>query len=58
MENIPGTNTEVLTIYLYELNNFIRTHNLTKSEKMLYSALQSSLEYYKYISDPNSPFFA
>lgn len=58
MENIPGTNTEVLTIYLYELNNFIRTHNLTKAEKMLYSALQSSLEYYKYISDPNSPFFA
>lgn len=57
MEDIPGTNNEVLTIYLYELNKFIRTHNLSKSEKMLYSALQSSLEYYKYISDTNSPFF-
>lgn len=58
MEDIPGTNNEVLTIYLYELNKFIRTHNLSKSEKMLYSALQSSLEYYKYISDTNSPFFS
>ncbi len=57
MEDISGTNSEVLTIYLYELNNFIRTHNLNKSEKMLYTSLQSALEYYKYISDTNSPFF-
>lgn len=57
IEDIQGTNTEVLTIYLYELNKFMHTHDLSRSEKILYSALYTSLQYYKDVSDPTTPFF-
>ena len=31
LEDLRGTNTEVLTIYLYELKNFINTNYLYRS---------------------------
>ena len=57
LEDLRGTNTEVLTIYLYELKNFINTHDLNPAELKLYATLYSSLQYYKEVSDPTTPFF-
>lgn len=57
IEDIHGTNTEVLTIYLYELEKFMNTHDLSKSEQILYSSLHKALQYYKDVSDPTTPFF-
>lgn len=57
IEDIRGTNTEVLTIYLYELKKFMESHDLNTTELKLYSALYSSLQYYKDVSDPTTPFF-
>lgn len=57
IDQIPGTNTEVLAVYLHELDKFMKTHQLSKSERMIYTALYTSLQYYQEVSNPSSPFF-